>query len=464
MDFPQAFGDFTSIVFSLNYLCFENQRDKTGIAILDKHQIHEPIKEDTIGDKFLRECGLLAGMAERMPTGIINAVDDAFKHPQQSAFAVGMSAAMGVGLALLAKNPGLAGKAVEPFIKGGLDALPAIAGVTVSCDLGQRLGEPIMATWNSLSNFEINKKQLADKFGVAAVDYTLMGLGGLAGAKYGPAAMGKIAYNFGELVKPQNNMRFAFASESPKQMHADVFNPNKIRIEDNEYSLLMKGQGFDGCLKTSVRGPVKIGSKPTPDVIPAVGEGNVILYPHEKYNYACAKIFTNGRWYPLDLPKILKVDDTKFVGDVDSSLKALAERLQKLENSDLVLKERTNEPVFKHFTLENTELQISGKVTIDRANLKPAAPEKGDVYIRVIIRDGIRTQDGKSGRIYTQIFDGNSWQRFNAWNFREGANWSYECKSIADLEANAKSIKEHIIKGKNQTVSWTQGTEKFHYR
>jgi len=88
---------------------------------------------------------------------------------------------VGAGLAALTKNPTLLGATVAPMIKAAVPYVGRVGMGMAVADWGVKLGVPAFDVWQNPENLESNKRVLAHNVGSGLVDYTAMGIGGIAG-------------------------------------------------------------------------------------------------------------------------------------------------------------------------------------------------------------------------------------------------------------------------------------------
>ncbi len=88
---------------------------------------------------------------------------------------------LGVGLAALTKNPALLGEALAPAVKAGVPFVGKVGIGLATADWAVKIGVPAYDVWNNPSNLASDKQMLASNVGSGLVDYTAMGIGGIAG-------------------------------------------------------------------------------------------------------------------------------------------------------------------------------------------------------------------------------------------------------------------------------------------
>ena len=252
----------------------------------------EPIstKTESCSDKMARECALLAGAAQKIGDGICNAAQDAWKNPERNTKMMGDAAVGGLAIALLAKNPAILGKELQPLCEFGLAHGGKIGAACFAVDLSQRTANPLIDTWHSSERLSANKLILADKLGSAFVDYTLMGAAGLAGAKYGPGALSHVR-NFAETNWP-SQQRYAYAfshyeqQNFPGSLKRDQFADLEKPAEKPSVYYNLSGPREDGIHLTGKTHVLRS------DWIYANGQpGDVVLHhPGSGQNYIGAKL------------------------------------------------------------------------------------------------------------------------------------------------------------------------------
>ena len=129
--------------------------------------------QDTLSDKLHREGSLLAAAPENVWSGMKARAEDAWEHKAQTGAEIGVSVALGVGLAMAVRNPETA--VYTKF-------LPMVTGALITGDVAKRLGTPMIETWQDPLSLARNKVQLGANLGAMAFDYALMGTAGAAGA------------------------------------------------------------------------------------------------------------------------------------------------------------------------------------------------------------------------------------------------------------------------------------------
>ena len=140
---------------------------------------NEPVST-SVDSSFRCEWELL----KSAPTGTLLGIQDRLKsladHPSQIAQLAVEGAAVGFALALFKNNPDAlwgAGKHITNWAG-------RVGVALMAKDLVVRVGSPAIDTWNNPSHLEDNKAQLGKNLGGAVVEYSTMGLAGIAGYKY----------------------------------------------------------------------------------------------------------------------------------------------------------------------------------------------------------------------------------------------------------------------------------------
>jgi len=128
---------------------------------------------NSFGDKVLRELDLLAGAG----SGFVHEAKKAVENPGETTLKVAGSAALGFGLAIVTRKPGMVGLAAKSFgLAGG------VAFGTEVLTHGADVSQAVRSSWQSGTEQEANKKIVGSSAGAFLFDTTLMGAAGSAGA------------------------------------------------------------------------------------------------------------------------------------------------------------------------------------------------------------------------------------------------------------------------------------------
>ncbi len=128
---------------------------------------------DSLSNKVMRELDLLAGAG----SGFVQEAKRAAENPGETSLKVAGSAALGFGLAVVTRKPGMIGLAAKSFgIAGGVAFGAEV--LTHGADVSQA----VRSSWQSGAQQEANKKIVGSSAGAFLFDTTLMGVAGSAGA------------------------------------------------------------------------------------------------------------------------------------------------------------------------------------------------------------------------------------------------------------------------------------------
>ncbi len=126
------------------------------------------------------EWELFKAAPDAISVGVQEKLTSLAENPSQFAKLALEGAAIGLVLAHCRHNPDALWGAGEHITKWA----GKVGAAFVAKDLAVGIGTPAIDTWNHPSNLELNKKQLGSNLGSAAVEYTTMGLAGMASYKH----------------------------------------------------------------------------------------------------------------------------------------------------------------------------------------------------------------------------------------------------------------------------------------
>jgi HD-GYP domain-containing protein (c-di-GMP phosphodiesterase class II) len=178
---------------------------------------------DSVGEKLLREAELIGGGLKK---GVSVALEDAWENKGESGLKIGVSAALGAGLALMSRRAGV------------LQLGAQIAGVAFTVSFAREVAArgsetwgAMKDTWDSPENLERNKTIVAGSLGPLVVDTGLMTAGGAMGA--GIARIPSVERGFDRSV---DYVRNGFKSElTPDNIRFDNARLNELFTELKKY-------------------------------------------------------------------------------------------------------------------------------------------------------------------------------------------------------------------------------------
>jgi S1-C subfamily serine protease len=130
-------------------------------------------QSESTSAKVLRELDLLGGAG----TGFVKAAKEAIDNPGETVLKAGGAAAVGVGLSLALRKPGMLALSAKTFgLAGGVAFGAEVVGH------GADVAAAAKSSWQSDSNHENNKKVVGTSAGAFLFDTALMGAAGSAGA------------------------------------------------------------------------------------------------------------------------------------------------------------------------------------------------------------------------------------------------------------------------------------------
>lgn len=142
----------------------------------DSIAVNKQSGEDSLSEKLSREAALFDGLSA-------NAIEVGRQYIKNAPEQVAQSAAIGfvlaAGLAAVTKNPGILGKQALPYMRGFGEHAPTVFGGVAVADVGARVGAPMIKAWQSPSDLQEARKDLAINVGTGAVDF---GIGLVAGS------------------------------------------------------------------------------------------------------------------------------------------------------------------------------------------------------------------------------------------------------------------------------------------
>lgn len=131
---------------------------------------------------FRTNLGNEAELFASLKDNLWNSVQDRFQnHKGELVNEIATAAVVGAGIAALTKNPALLGKALMPLVERTIPLAGKVGIGLAVADWGLKIGAPAYEVWNNPMSLAHNKNVLADNVGSGLVDYTAMGLGGIAG-------------------------------------------------------------------------------------------------------------------------------------------------------------------------------------------------------------------------------------------------------------------------------------------
>lgn len=184
---------------------------------------------------FCTNIGNEAELFASLKDNLWNSVQDRFQnHKGELVNEVATAALVGAGLAALTKNPALLGEALTPFVKSAIPLAGKVGVGLAVADWGIKLGAPAYDVWNNPKSLAHNKTVLAGNVGSGLVDYTAMGLGGIAGGyaafRFTPELMPKApafdlkpSMKLNELPKTMEHPE-RFTTTRAKELEPDVIN------------------------------------------------------------------------------------------------------------------------------------------------------------------------------------------------------------------------------------------------
>lgn len=176
---------------------------------------------ETIIDKLSRQKDLLSSLPAELPSGISEAIDDAWQHKGRSAFEIASAVALGTTFTLLSRNPN------EIIQKGVQVAAYAFTGLAAA-DLGSRFYIPMQDAWQNPKNLELDKKLLGRNIGDAIFNYGLAVASGGAGAYFGERALE--SRRLGQWLSGQKVTHFDNNSEKGFESVQDKFDSHMQEI------------------------------------------------------------------------------------------------------------------------------------------------------------------------------------------------------------------------------------------
>lgn len=125
-----------------------------------------------------------------------NSVKDRIQNHKSEIFTeAAIAAVTGAGIAAMTKNPALLGESLAPVMKAAVPFATKVGVGLATADWAVKLGAPAYDVWNDPGNLAHNKTVLAGNVGAGLVDYTAMGIAGIAGGytafKFTPELMPK---------------------------------------------------------------------------------------------------------------------------------------------------------------------------------------------------------------------------------------------------------------------------------
>lgn len=133
----------------------------------------------TFRDKALAQLSLIPSTFVSTGDGIVNRVTHLSENPVETGFMVGSSALVGAGLARLARARTPGGIATS--------CIPYCMGLAAATDITYRIGLPTMdamsETWRHPGQVDHHADALGNRIGGTMVDFSVMGLGGVSGAR-----------------------------------------------------------------------------------------------------------------------------------------------------------------------------------------------------------------------------------------------------------------------------------------
>lgn len=179
--------------------------------------------------KVANETELFTSLKDNLWNSVQDRVQN---HKTEIVTEVAAAALVGAGIAALTKNPQLLGRALAPLVKEAVPLATKIGIGLAAADWTIKLGAPAYEVWDHPNTLARNKKVLADNVGSGLVDYTAMGIGGVAGGyaafKFTPELMPKFpafdpnpSLKLNEMPRAVENPQ-SFTTSRANELHADV--------------------------------------------------------------------------------------------------------------------------------------------------------------------------------------------------------------------------------------------------
>lgn len=106
-------------------------------------------------------------------------------HKTELAVEAAGAVVIGAGLAVATKNPEVLGQAMAPILKWAIPAAGKVGLVGGALDWTYKIAAPAVDVWNNPENMNKAKQDLAHNIGGGIVDYTTLGVAGIAGGAAG---------------------------------------------------------------------------------------------------------------------------------------------------------------------------------------------------------------------------------------------------------------------------------------
>lgn len=133
-------------------------------------------QEYSVADKLRAEAELLGSVPSNIGNGILKSAQDAWEHKWRSGLEIGAGLVLGSAFTLLSRNPNSAVRFTTTWMTRGFIGATAV-------DLTSRVAQPMAAVWDNPDTLNMQKVQLGNDLGDAALNYGLGIAGGIAGAK-----------------------------------------------------------------------------------------------------------------------------------------------------------------------------------------------------------------------------------------------------------------------------------------
>lgn len=202
----------------------------------------------SLGNRLSAEAKLLGSVPFNIGNGIAKSAQDAWDNKWRSGIEFGAGLVLGSAFTLLSRNPNAAVRFTTTWMTRGFIGATAL-------DLGSRVALPMAKVWNRPETLELQKVQLGNDLGDAALNYGLGIAGGLAGAKMtekyvAPTKLGTWLQGFKEttvnsqelgamVAKPAaadsgvDGLKSSFAGKSPDDLLPKIDLPTgKVKLRE----------------------------------------------------------------------------------------------------------------------------------------------------------------------------------------------------------------------------------------
>lgn len=267
-----------------------------------------------------------------------NSVSDHIQNHKSEIFTEAATAAVaGAGIAALTKNPALLGEAVAPFVKAAIPAATKVGAGLATADWAVKIGAPAYQVWNNPGNLAHQKTVLAGNVGSGLVDYSTMGIAGIAGGfmsfKVTPELMPKAP-----LFEAKPSLKL---NEVPKAIEKpESFKTSRVQQLDSDVIAL-----YESSFPKAERQPVN-------EVADLVARGRILVHATrdsqgnlEAFSFTSLHDESATKFAGLDFVATNQANRSRGIGSLH--LKRVSESL-KTERPDLVAMtlemEHPNEP------------------------------------------------------------------------------------------------------------------------